>query len=371
MSEIAIVFGVLVALVVLFAWGRLPVEVVAFGAVLALAATGVLTFEQSLAGFGDPVVLFIASLFVVSEALDSTGVTTWSGQWMIARSGDSRLRLVVLMLIVVALLTAIVSVNAAVAALLPVVVVTATRLGIAPSKLLIPLCFGAHAGSQLALTGSNVNLLTNDALLEQTGVGVGFVEFALAGIPLLVGSIAVIALLGDRLLPVRLPSTISRDLSDHARTPFIGRPVFKGMVTDEGDLEIVAIQRHGEDLGAGPIALLVGDALLLKGPWRAIDTQAAEPGVLAVRRLAAGRPPAGGAARVACRGGPPRAGRHGGAPRDRGGPRRGRRPAGRWRADRAARGLTRTRLPGHQLDDGRHGRRDAAVVDRDVRVRSG
>ena len=70
MSDTAITFAVLAGIVALFIWGRFPVEVVAIGASLVLAATGVITLEQSLAGFGDPVVIFIAKLFVVSEALD-------------------------------------------------------------------------------------------------------------------------------------------------------------------------------------------------------------------------------------------------------------------------------------------------------------
>ncbi len=73
-----------------FVWDRLPVAVVALGVALSLWATGVLDLEQALAGFGDPTVLFIASLFVVSEALDATGVTAWAGQQLIARGGDSR-----------------------------------------------------------------------------------------------------------------------------------------------------------------------------------------------------------------------------------------------------------------------------------------
>src|SRR6201991_4321562 len=169
MSDIGITFAVLVALVVLFVWGRLPVEIVALGAALALWATGVLTLQQSLAGFGDPVIIFIATLFVVSEALDATGVTAWAGQQLVERAGDSRTRLLVLTMLACAVLTAFVTVNAAVAALLPVIVVTATRLKIPPSKLLIPLCFGAHAGSQLALTGSNVNLLISDAAIQYGG----------------------------------------------------------------------------------------------------------------------------------------------------------------------------------------------------------
>ena len=80
----------------------MPVELVAIGAALALWATDVLDLEQALAGFGDPTVLFIASLFVVSEALDATGVTAWAGQKLVARVGESRTRLIVLTLLLVA-----------------------------------------------------------------------------------------------------------------------------------------------------------------------------------------------------------------------------------------------------------------------------
>src|SRR6186997_2128768 len=213
MDHAQITFAVIAGIVALFVWGRLPVEVVAIGAALLLWATGVLTLQQSLAGFGDPVIIFIATLFVVSESLDSTGVTAWAGQQLVERSGASRTRLLVLTMLACAVLTAFVTVNAAVAALLPVIVVTATRLKIAPSKLLIPLCFGAHAGSQLALTGSNVNLLVSAALITSTGESFGFFEFAFVGVPLLIGTVVVVALLSDRLLPVRVPERVSRDLS--------------------------------------------------------------------------------------------------------------------------------------------------------------
>ena len=154
MSDATIVYLVLAVVVALFIWNKVPVEVVAVGSALTLAATGVLTLDQALAGFGDTTVLFIAALFVVSEGIDSTGVTTWAGQQLIDRAGASRKRLIILMMLLVALLTAVISVNGAVAALLPMVVVIALRVARAPSSLLMPLAFGAHAGSLLALTGT-------------------------------------------------------------------------------------------------------------------------------------------------------------------------------------------------------------------------
>ena len=79
---------ILLAVIVLFVWNRLPVGAVAVLASLALFATGVLSADQALSGFGDPVVVFIASLFVVSEGIDSAGVTTWAGQKLLDLIGD-------------------------------------------------------------------------------------------------------------------------------------------------------------------------------------------------------------------------------------------------------------------------------------------
>lgn len=218
MSQAALAFAILGAVVVLFAWNRLPVEVVALGAALSLYLTGLLGPAEIFAGFGDPVVIFVASLFVVSEGMDATGVTTWAGQTLMAHAGTGRTRLLVLVMLLVAGLTALITVNGAVAALLPMVVILAVRTGHAPSELAMPLAFGAHAGSMLALTGTPINVIASEAAQEASGRGFGYFEFAVAGVPLVVGVIAIAVLAGHRLLPRRTADTMPRDLSRHART---------------------------------------------------------------------------------------------------------------------------------------------------------
>jgi Na+/H+ antiporter NhaD/arsenite permease-like protein len=106
MSDSTLTFIVLGAAVAVFVWDRLPVAVVAVGIALSLWATGVLGLDDALAGFGDPTVIFIASLFVLSEGLEAAGVTAWAGQALIARVGDSRSRLLVMTMLLVAVLTA-------------------------------------------------------------------------------------------------------------------------------------------------------------------------------------------------------------------------------------------------------------------------
>jgi di/tricarboxylate transporter len=218
MSDIWIVFAIVGAVIALFIWDRLPVIVVCVGCAMALWATGVLTLNQSLAGFGDPATIFVASLFVASAALEKTGITAWAGQFLISGAGASQARLVALMMLFVGVLSALISVNGAVAALLPVVVVMAVRLDRPPSQLLMPLVFGAHAGSMLALTGTPVNVLVMEASLDAGQGGFTYFEYALVGVPLIVGTIAIAALLGPRLLPVRESRVLPPDLSAHART---------------------------------------------------------------------------------------------------------------------------------------------------------
>src|SRR5262245_35644750 len=388
MSDIYITITVIAVVVVLFVWDCFPVVLVALGTTLALWATGILDLRQALAGLGDPAVIFIASLFVVSGGLEASGVTAWAGQLLIANAGKSRTRLLVLMMLLVAVVTALISVNGAIAALLPVVVVTAIRLGRSTSQLLMPLVFAAHAGSMLAFTGTPVNVLVNEAAVAAGVRPFGFFEFALVGIPLLLGTMAIIVLLGQRLLPDRSGRALPSDLSRHARTlieqyrladgvfklrvrtgspyvgvlatavdlkqypgltvvsaqagdgsgplrtrPFapgdilmvrgdaetaaslaadqhlafrqddvgagvaetlfnrasglaevvipprsglVGQRVFPGMVTDSGDLIILAVQRRGEDQGPDATVLATGDSLLPQGTLKALDEHLAD-----------------------------------------------------------------------------------------------
>jgi di/tricarboxylate transporter len=298
MSDIAISFAVLAAVVGLFVWNRFPVELVAIGAALSLWATGILDLEQTLAGFGDPTVLFIASLFVVSEALDAGGVTAWAGQRLISLAGTSRSRLLALTMLLVALLTALISVNGAVAALLPVVVVMAVRLNQFPSQLLLPLVFAAHAGSLLALTGTPVNVLVAEAAADAGAGRFGFLEFALVGVPLLLGTVVIVLLFSRRLLPERTVRVLPPDLSRHAHTlaeeylledgvfwlrvrpgsSYVGRRQAALDLDEYPALTLVGVQA-GNDGGPVDRAIWPDDLLIVRGDAETVGRLASDHGL--------------------------------------------------------------------------------------------
>jgi di/tricarboxylate transporter len=231
----------------------------------------------------------------------------------------------VLLLLFVAVLCALITPNGAVAALLPMAVLMALRIGRPSSQLLMPLAFAASAGSLLVLTGSPVNLLVSEASVASGHGGFGFFAFAVAGVPLVIGAVAAGVLLGPRLLAVRHPRALTADLSRQRtlaaqyqvdesvlrrhdvptgllsresgvaeavippRSELVGETFFPGMITSSGDLIVLAIQRAGQDLEDRQTVLEVGDTLLLGGSWGALDENLEGPEVLVVDPPEAGR----------------------------------------------------------------------------------
>jgi di/tricarboxylate transporter len=277
---------ILGVVVVLFVWNRLPVEIIAVGTALILYFTGLLGLREALAGFGDPVVIFIASLFVVSKGIDSTGVTTLAGQWLIARAGPHPRRLLVLTMLLCAVLTALISLNGAVAALLPMIVVLAVRIGVPPSRMVMPLAFAGSAGSLLALTGTPINVIVSEAAVGAGERSFGFFEFAIVGIPLVAGTIAIAVFLGPRLLPDRTAKAAPSDLSRYARTivehyalehdlyqlrvrersPFVGVAPDSLDLRDYPGLTLVAVQPgHANGRAAAESALAADDMIVVRG----------------------------------------------------------------------------------------------------------
>ena len=218
MSDTAIIFAIIATVVVLFIWGRLPVMLVALMVPLTLFFAGILPLDQVFAGFGDPVIIFIAGLFVVAAGLEASGVAAWVCQWLSRSVGESPARLSLLTMLIVAVLSPLVSQGGAVAALMPVAMLMSLRLREAPSRFLMPLAFASAAGSLLALTGTAKNVLVSNASAGAGYGEFGFFEFAWAGLPLLAGTLAIATLAGRRLLPARQPATLTGDFGRHAET---------------------------------------------------------------------------------------------------------------------------------------------------------
>lgn len=292
MSDSAIIFAIIITVVVLFIWGRLPVMLVALMVPLALFFSGILPLEQVFAGFGNPVVIFIASLFIVAAGLEASGIAAWVCQWLSRAVGDSPLRLSLLTMLIVALLSPLVSQSGAVAALMPVAMLMSLRLREAPSRFLMPLAFTSAAGSLLALTGTAKNVLVSNAAAGAGYGEFGFFEFAWVGIPLLAGTLLIVTLAGRKLLPDRRPATLPGDFGQHAETlttqygvtgsarvftldaasPLVGQPHDAARGTP--GVSLLSVSGAGGNFAAG-------DALVLSGSAEALEAFTAHHALIA------------------------------------------------------------------------------------------
>lgn len=215
-------FAILAITIVLFVSGRLRSDLVALISILALFLTGILTVDQILSGFSDSTVIMIAALFVIGEGLSRTGVTAWLGEKILEVAGSNKVRLLVVLMIGTALLSAFISNTGTVATLLPAVVSAAWRIGSVPSKFLIPLAFAANTGGLLTLTGTPPNIVVSEILVAAGFEPFSFFEYALIGLPLLVSAVLYMAFFGRKLLPRRKaderPTELKKEVGQVADT---------------------------------------------------------------------------------------------------------------------------------------------------------
>ena len=173
---------VLVAAALLFVSGRIRSDLVAVCATLTLILAGVLTPEEALAGFANPIVAMMAGLFVVGGGIFSTGLAKKLGTGILGMAGRDETRLFVLLMLTTAIVGAFVSNTGTVALMLPIVVSLARGANISPARLLMPLAFAGSMGGMLTLIGTPPNLIVRDALVNAGYEPLRFFSFTPVGI---------------------------------------------------------------------------------------------------------------------------------------------------------------------------------------------
>ncbi|MFL1455743.1 SLC13 family permease [Marinobacter sp. GN3S48] len=181
---------------------RVSPDLVLMSALAFLLVTGILEPVQALAGFGNPGVITIATLYVVAAGLKETGAVQWIARRMLGHPKTGRgaqLR----MIAPTGILSGFMNNTAVVAMFIPAIQDWAQRLGISASKLLLPLSYSAILGGTCTLIGTSTNLVVDGLLQSQVGIHLGLFELAWVGVPLLVVGGGFLVLFSERLLPDR------------------------------------------------------------------------------------------------------------------------------------------------------------------------
>ena len=202
--EIALVLGLALSAIILFATERLPVDLTAMILLGAMLLSGIITPEEAISGFSNPATVTVGAMFVLSAGLFKTGAVNLLAGTLGRVSRISFWLLLVVMMLMVGTLSAVINNTAAVAIFLPIVLGVAREAGISAGRLLMPLSFASMFGGVCTLVGTSTNILVS-SIAERHGLA-PFGMFEMSGLGLIffaAGSLYML-LIGVRLIPDRL-----------------------------------------------------------------------------------------------------------------------------------------------------------------------
>ena len=279
--EILFIFGLLVFAVVSFIWERISADLTSltvFGILLFISmltdSDALPTLEATLGVFGNSAPLTIAGMFIVSAALERTGAIDLITGYLRKLVKLPYRGFMFVMILGVAGVSAFVNNTPVVIVLMPVILSLSREMGVASSKLLIPLSYASIFGGTCTLLGTSTNLLASGILLDAGHAPIGMFELASVGLPILAFGSIYLVLFGNKLLPHR--ETLTSILSDEERKEFITEAFIRegsdlhGKTAKEGELlkhgiRLLEIVRHGIAVPGDPRdhKLQYGDRLVL------------------------------------------------------------------------------------------------------------
>ncbi len=297
--------GLVIAVLVIFATELIAIDLVALGIPVVLMLADALTpmelisFEQAVAGFGNPAVVTIAMMFVLSVGLMRTGAVNFLGARILQISrGNAHLSIACTM-VAVATLSAFINNTPIVVIFLPIVLNLARQFSISPSKLLIPLSFASIFGGTCTLIGTSTNLVVDSMMptngLEEIGM------FELLPMGLVFAGVGVIYLLaGKGLLPSRTTVT-SYTGGDQLReyvtevevgpgSRLLGCRIADTFLGEDRGVRVLEVIR-GEEILWPPlddVLLAEGDLLLVKGDVNKLLDLDGREGLALIPELASG-----------------------------------------------------------------------------------
>ncbi len=285
-TDIWILIGVLGAAIVLLATDRLRMDIVSLLALLSLVIVGIIPAEDAFTGFANPAVITVIAVFVMSQGVVESGIATTLGNWMVRVSRNSARLFLGVLMITVALMSAVMNNIGAVAIMMPAVISGAHALKESPSKFLMPLAFASLIGGNLTLIGTPSNLLGSSLLAAQGYTPLGLLDFAPTGLFAVLGGLTYMAFWGYRLVPIRVPQGAVDE--EFALENFVGEfrvmsgasilntPLDDLHLTERHGLTVIQNQRFPSGAVKGRDTLQADDVVLLQG---------AKADLLAARKL--------------------------------------------------------------------------------------
>ena len=197
--EISVILVIITFFILIFAT-RLKTELIALIVLLILSLTGLVPAQNALSGFSSSVVITLIGLFIITYALEKTGVVQWIAEQLNNFGQGSEIKLMTLFMITGAMLSLIMNNVAAGAVLLPAAVKVARVSNVSVSKLLMPMSFGTLVGG-MATYLTTANILMSELLITRDFKGLGMLDFIPTGLIIVFAGVGYMLLIGRHLLP--------------------------------------------------------------------------------------------------------------------------------------------------------------------------
>ncbi|ESQ83728.1 hypothetical protein AEAC466_12025 [Asticcacaulis sp. AC466] len=225
------------------------VELLALVAVAVLLAGGVLTIADVLSVFSNPAAMTVATMFILSAALDKTGVIDLLGK-LVLNAADRNTGLALGgLLLAVFFGSFFINNTSVVLIMIPIMIRLAQRLKLASSKLLLPLSYVAILGGACTLIGTSTSLLVDGVAQDMGFKPFGMFDILVPGLSLAAAGGLYMAAIGHRLLPNR--QSLSDALGDKVErrymsqilierdSPLIGKTVVETGLSKSDEVEIL------------------------------------------------------------------------------------------------------------------------------------
>lgn len=251
-------------------------DLVAMGAFVLLIGIGILDEKSALSVFSNPAPIIVSCMFVLSAALERTGTIEALGEWFEKLAGRKELRVLLVLMLIVAVLSAFVNNTPVVVVFMPIVLALARKHDLVASRFLIPLSYAAIVGGTCTIIGTSTNLVASGIAKESGLEEFGMFEVSKLGIVFVIVTFIYMLFIGRKLLPDRVTLSTLFDsnkgkefltsviISDDSE--LIGKKISETSLSKIRNFRVLEVSRSGKKINSPlkEITFSSGDKLLVK-----------------------------------------------------------------------------------------------------------